>query len=348
MKKSVSSKGLVAFNAMLAGLAGISNGATYAAPFTGFDAMAAKPGTMTAFDASIQVEGNFIEALTTYATGWKPEPGVDELLGFITRPEKVGERFEYEQLTNVEAFLSNVDEDLRAKRSEFKELPPPTSTKVLAETTNRGLMMLVENKLFAQKGGNYYTGMIMQRLKLNKVRRAFALLSAAANNTAKTWDTTSGKDPDQDVETQLITAADSSGIRPNRVLYGETAWSKRRLSHRAQATAGGFASAAMTAEQVAQHLTVDGVLVGKARYASSASARAQVVANLVIMFNALASADLQDPTNVIDFWSPCDIGGGQYAVYQWSIGSKFTGIAVEHNEKLAAVSTLGVEKFTVS
>lgn len=341
MKRSISPKFLTAYNARLSTLAALAAAPVYAS-------LSEKPGVISAFNASIQVEGNFIEALTTYATGWKPEAGIDDLLAFITRAEKVGERFEYDQLTNVEAFLSSVDEDLRAKRSEFKEIPPPTSTKVQAATQNRGLQIIVENKDLAVKGAEYYVGMLMQRLKLNKVRRAFALLSAAANNTAKTWDTTAGKDPDQDVMSQLITAAAESGLRPNRVLYGETAWSKRSLAHRAQNTAGGFASASMNESQLAGLLQVDGVHVGKARYASSTSARSEVVSNLVIMFNALASADMQDPTNVIDFWSPCDIGGGQFAVYQWQIGAKFAGIAVEHNEKLVAVSDIGIEKFTVS
>ena len=78
------------------------------------------------------------------------------------------------------------------------------------------------------------------------LRRAIALLSAAATNTAKTWDTTAGKDPDSDVNTELVTAADLSGIRPSRVGFSDTSWSKRLLAHRAQNTAGGFASAAMT------------------------------------------------------------------------------------------------------
>jgi hypothetical protein len=337
-----SPKLLNAYNAKLASLACIALAPVYAGEAS--DA----PNMITAINAAIQVESNYIEALTTYATGWKPEQGIEALLAFIAPPRKVGERFEYEQLTNIEAFLSSVDEDLRAKRADFKSITPPTSTKVQAATKNRGLQIVVENRDIAIKGAEHYVSMLLQRLKLNKVRRAFALLSATANNTAKTWDTTAGKDPDQDVISQLITAAAESGIRPNRVLYGETAWSKRGLAHRAQNTAGGFASASMNEAALAGLLGVDEVLVGKARYASSASARAEVVSNLVIMFNALASESMQDPTNVVDFWSACDVGGGQFAVYQWSIGSKFTGIAVEHNELLAAVSDLGVEKFTVS
>lgn len=343
MKKfSVPAKVQLAYNAKWAAIGAIAAAGVYAPE------VSESPNLITAINAAVAVETNYIEALTTYATGWKPEQGIDELLRFIAPPRKVGERFEYEQLTNVEAFLSSVDEDLRAARSEFPQVQPPTATKVQARTANRGLQMIVENKEVAIKGAEHYVSMLMQRIKLNKVRRAFALLSATANNTAKTWDTTAGKDPDQDVISQLITAAAESGLRPNRVLYGETAWSKRSLSLRAQNNAGGYASAGLNEQQVAGLLGVDSVLVGKARYASSTSVRTEVVNNLVLMFSALDNESMQDPTNVVDFWSPCDMGGGQFCVYQWTVGSKFVGFAVEHYEKLAAVSDLGVEKFTVS
>ena len=37
------------------------------------------------------------------------------------------------------------------------------------------------------------------------------LVLAPATNTAKTWDTTAGKDPDQDVLTDLIAAVEKAG-----------------------------------------------------------------------------------------------------------------------------------------
>lgn len=340
--KSFSPRLVSAYNAKWAAIGSLINAPVFA------PAVTETPAGITAINASMTVEGNFIQALTTYATGWRAEQGIDDLLRFIAPARRVGERFEYEQLTNLEAFLSNTEEDLRAKGSQFKELPPPTSTKVLAETANRGLQLVIENRNVAVKGAEHYISMLMERIKLNKLRRAFALLSATANNTAKTWDTTAGKDPDQDVNDQLLTAAAESGLRPNRVLFGETAWGRRKKAHRAQNTAGGFASAKMSPEEVATELNVDAIHIAKPRYASSASVRAEVVGNLVVMFSALDNESLTDPTNVLDFWSPCDQGGGQFAVYQWQVGAKFTAFAVEHYEKLAAVSDLGVEKFTVS
>ena len=91
-----------------------------------------------------------------------------------------------------------------------------------------------------------FTPGLLMRLLRSELRRAITVASAAATNTAKTWDTTAGKDPDQDVLTDLIAAVDDSGVRPNRILYGDVAWNKRLIAHRAQSTSGGYASAGLT------------------------------------------------------------------------------------------------------
>lgn len=305
------------------------------------------PGVITEMNASLAVQQNFSEALTTYATGWRDEANLDRELRFFAPPVQVAERFEYAQHNNADAFRSDTSEDLRSRGADFPKVEM-NETKVNAKTENRGLQIVMELKDYNTPGkAEGAVASLLRRLKCNKLRRAIALLSAGANNTAKTWDTTAGKDPDQDVITELIAAAALSGMTPNRVGYGATAWSKRGLSHRAQNTAGGFASAGLTPESVAGILGVEEVLKSTARY-TSGSSRAEIVSNLVLMFMAIDNATENDPSNIKDFWSPCDIGGGQFAVYEWQIGSKLVGIAVEHNEKIALTSTLGIRQFTVS
>ena len=83
----------------------------------------------------------------------------------------------------------------------------------------------------------------MRRLLRNELRRAVAALTAVAGAaTAQTWDTTAGKDPDQDV----LTAADLGDRRQRHPaepggVNGEVAWNKRGLAHRAQNIAGAYA-----------------------------------------------------------------------------------------------------------
>ena len=160
---------------------------------------------------------------------------------------------------------------------------------------------------------------------------------------------------------ELATSMDATGIFPTRIGYGHTAWNKRKLSHRAQNTPGGYASAAYLESDLASFLGVDQVLVSKERYQSSASAKSQIVNNLVLMFVALSGGDMDDPSNIKRFVSPppnlYSSGDGQVAapagglnvnVYVNQVSAKLVDISVEHYSNVIMTSTTGIRQFTVS
>lgn len=301
---------------------------------------------VVAANASLFTESYFSEPLTGYAVGWRDSNDIEATLQFFAPEVRVPRKFEYREDTNAEEFYTE-DNDLRAIKGDFGSVEY-TSSKTVAKTENRGLKICVDLDEVADRENwrEFYTGKLLRRLRRNSLRRAIALLSAAATNTAKTWDTTAGKDPDQDVIGDLITGATLSGVAMNRVGYGDTAWSKRMLAHRTQNTAGGFASAGMTADQVAGLLGVDRVLVSKERY-STGGTKSEVVANLVLMFMAMEGMDAEDPSNIKRFISPTE-GGGPVRVYERQISAKMYEIVVEHYELTKITSTLGIRKFTVS
>ena len=301
-------------------------------------------------NASLLDQAFFSEPLTNYAVGFRDDADLDKALEFYAPVVPVSRKFSYAVFDNAEQFLSE-DDDARPLRTDFREVEY-TSTKALAATVNRGLQISVDLDEIdgLPNWEEMYTNKLLRRLKRNSLKRAVALLSAAATNTAKTWDTTAGKDPDQDVVLELIAAADLVGIRPNRIGYGDTSWSKRMLSHRAQNTAGGFSSSAFTPEALAGLLQVNEVQVTSARYTASATARTQIVANLVLMFLAEAGVDIDDASNIKRFitMGGSDQGGGQYQVYSQRVSAKRHVIAVGHYELTKITSTLGIRKFTVS
>lgn len=304
-------------------------------------------GTVSRINADLLTEGTYQESLTTYAVGY-PVGTLEADVEFLAPAVQVARRFDYKAFSNPEAFFSDTDEDLRSIGADFKEVEY-TKEEETAKTLNRGLMITLDADQVRDMPGweQMYTGMLVRRLLLNKARRAIALLSAAATNANKTWDATAGKDPDNDVLTDIVTAHTAAGVRPNRVAYGPTAWSKRLLAHRAQDNAGGYASAGLTQEQLAQFLAIEGVLVCEARYSTSLTAKAEALSNLVLMYNALAGATTEDPSNVKGFFSPCD-NGQRLMVHRWDVGAKKRCLAVEHYELLKITSTLGIRKQTVS
>lgn len=305
-------------------------------------------GAVALANAARFVEAHFSQPLTTYAAGWRDPSNLEAELEFFAPRVPVTRRFEYSEAINAEEFLSETVDDIRGIGADFKRVEYG-STKVDAKTDNRGLTMRVDLDQVAEKSGwqEMYTAKLIRRLRRGALRRAVVLLATAATNTAKTWDTTAGKDPDQDVLSELVTGTTASGIRPTRVGYGETAWAKRVLAHRAQSSAGGFGSAAMTEAQLAAWLAVDQVYKSTARYQSGAAAKTEVVANLVLMFTAMSGADTEDPSNIKRFVSPTE-SGGDLRVYVNQVSAKLFDITVEHYDAIKITSTLGIRKFTVS
>lgn len=292
------------------------------------------------------VESYYQQPLTDFAVGWR-DPSTEATLEALAPAVLTPHRFEYAEFINAEAFYSDTDDE-RAIGGDFKTVDY-TSTKTTAKLANRGLSIRID----LDNVGDFpnweidYTQRLLQRCLRNELRRAGSVASAGATNTAKTWDTSAGKDPDQDMLADLITGADLIGVRANTAIIGETAWSKRLLSHRAQATAGGFASAGKTTDELAAWLNLDRVVVSKERYASSSTAKTQIISNLVIFCVSNPGMSTEDPSNLKRFWAPCE-GGSKYRVFRHEIGPKIVVLTVEYYSLIKLVSSIGLRKFTIS
>jgi hypothetical protein len=304
---------------------------------------------VTEINASLIDQAYFSEPLTNFAVGFKDDLEVDAALEFYAPMVPVPRKFSYAVWDNAEEFLVDSDDD-RPIGADFKQVEY-ISTKVDAKTANRGLQICVDMDEVdgLPNWEEMYTQKLLRRIKRNSLKRAVALLSTAATDNAETW-SSGTDDPDIVLLADLITGADASGIRCNRVGYGDTAWSKRILAARRLATAGGFASAGMTTAELAAWLQVDEVQVTKARYTSSSTARTQIVANLILAFLASSGVDTEDPSNIKRFVSmgAGDQGGGQFQVYSQRVSAKRHIIAVGHYELTKITSTLGIRKVTVS
>jgi hypothetical protein len=315
-----------------------------------------RPGAVYLANESVFTQQYFDEPLTNYAVGWRDPNNIEETLEFFAPSVPVPRRFTYKSWTNVEEFLSEgTYDDLRAIGGEFPTVKY-TGTEVNARTDNRGLRIRVDLDEIADPnsalagGLPAYQARIVEKLKRrilrNSLRRAVTLLSAGAVVTAKTWNGTAGQDPDNDVLQQLVSAATQSGIRPNRVAWGDTAWSKRVLTHRAQNDAGGYASAGLTPEQVGMFLMAQ-AYVSRERFSAAGAGLAEIVGNLVFMFYALEGQDTEDPSNIKRFYSVTD-SGGPWRVYVQQVTSKLVDITVEHYELIKVTSLLGINQFTIA
>ena len=287
--------------------------------------------------------------LTGYTTGWSSGDGLEALLELLAPEVPTARRFSYKKAINAEAFLGEADDsDIRAIGAEFKQVTY-SGTEAEAKTYNKGLTVRIDldeeddDPMLEER----HTSALMKRLLRMEIRRAAALLEAASTNDAKTWGSAAPVDADMDVLAALILGADSSGVRANRVGFGENAWTKRLLTLRASDKAGAIANSGMTPEQLAGFLAVDNVFLVKERVQATKTTKANLLGtNAVYMFNAQSGGSKDDPSNVKRFVTR--MGGGKFRVYRHEVTAKLIDITVEHYSNIVATSTLGVRKLTIS
>jgi hypothetical protein len=310
-----------------------------------------EPGQVLFANDSRFLETYFSEPLTNYATGWRDPNNIEATLQFIAPAVPVGRRFEWKKAVNAEEFLSETIDDQRAIGSDFKRVEY-TGQDVSDKTINKGLTYIADlDNVGGPNWQNEKVGKLLRRLYRNEFRRGIVGLSGAATNTALTWDTTAGKNPDQDLKNDLLTATSASGIRPNRILYGDTAFNKRSLSYEGQTGATAFAQvAALNLDQLAARLMVDKIMISRERYQSGASAKSEIVSNLVFAFYAEDGVDTEDPSNIKRFVSAfsAEEGGGLVRIYVQQISSKLVAITVEHYSKIVVTFSTGIRQWTIS
>jgi len=286
---------------------------------------------------------NYSEALTAFTVGWKPQDNLIEMLDFIAPPIPVGRRFEFKRADNAQAFYSESD-DVRSIGAEFKRVQYNGSS-VNEKTLNKGLTIRVDHdEISDDDWQERYVQMLLQRLLRNELRRAINALETIAKPYADvSW--LDNENPDADIRNMLIDAGNESGVRPNRLLLGETAWDMRMSCLEKQNSAVAFKGSAMAQEELAGKFLLDGCKVMSARYQISQNTKAQIAGKNVYAFFAQNSISKDEPSNLKRFYTPTE-EGSPFRVY-CDETAKYTDITVEHYSSIVATSNLGVRKISI-
>ena len=304
-----------------------------------------RAGLLCAANESSFNQAFFSEPLTTFMVGWQDPDNLEEFLNFVAPEVECGRRFEYKKGKNNEVLLSESD-DVRALDADFKRVEVSGETG-LGITLNKGLTLFVDLDRVAgiPNWENRYSAWLWNRLMRNEVRRAINGLSSAATNVNKVWGTKA--DPDMDLMDAIDLSGDDVGLEPNRCVIGRSAWIKRCRAFRAQNSAGGFASSAMTPEQLAAWLGIESMRICKSRYQTSATAKSKILGDVALFFMAIDNAIPDDPSNIKRFRSNVD-GGGKMRVYRQERSSKIVSLSVEHYSNIIITTSGGIRKVTVT
>ena len=98
-------------------------------------------------------------------------------------------------------------------RAQAVDLLRAATTDSLTQVANRGLIMVLDKDELAEgvMTENDAVAYLTNRLKLNQIRRASALLIAAATDQARTW-TSGTRDADMDMITEVNNYQAAAGI----------------------------------------------------------------------------------------------------------------------------------------
>ncbi|PWM31605.1 MAG: hypothetical protein DBX55_02425 [Verrucomicrobia bacterium] len=285
----------------------------------------------------------FSSALTAYSTAWKDYAPLMAQLDFIAPAIPVGRRFEFKRSDNAQSFYSESD-DVRAIGSEFKRVRYDGES-VNEKTLNKGLTIRVDHdEVAGVDWQERYVEMLVTRLLRNELRRAIAALDTIASSAAssKTWSASSN--PDADIRAMLSAAANESGVRPNRLLFGEAAWDLRMTVYESQNNAVAFKAGSMTQAELAAKFLLESCAVISSRYQSSPSAKTQIAGSSIYAFYGQNTISKDEPSNLKRFYTPTE--EGVFRVY-CDEHAKYTDLTVEHYSSIIATSELGVRKITV-
>lgn len=286
---------------------------------------------------------HYSEALTAFSIGYKDPEDLGELLEFIAPSVPVGRRFEFKKATNAEAFLSETD-DVRAIGSSFKRVEY-TGTSVNEKTLNKGLTIRIDHdEIVGDDWQERYVQLLIQRLYRNELRRAIAVLDEASHKSTLSWNPKSN--PDADLRKSLVAATNISGIRPNRILFGEAAWDARATTYESKENSYFIRSADMSPKDLARKLLVNEAKIIGARYQSGPNTKSQIVGNSIYAYFAQNAVTKDEPSNLKRFVTPVD-SGGNFRVYMEE-HAKYTDISVEHYSNIVVTSNLGIEKISVT
>ncbi len=285
----------------------------------------------------------FSSALTQYSTAWKEFAPLMEQLDFIAPAIPVGRRFEFKRSNNAQAFYSETD-DVRAIGSEFKRVRYDGES-VNEKTLNKGLTIRVDHdEVAGVDWQERYVEILVTRLLRNELRRAISALDTISLGGTPATNWNSASNPDGDIRTMISAAADSSGVRPNRLLFGEAAWDLRMTVYESQNNAVAFKAGAMSQSELAAKFLLESCSVMSSRYQSAPNQKSQIVGSSIYAFYAQNTISKDEPSNLKRFYTPTE--DGAFRVY-CDEHAKYTDLTVEHYSSIIATSELGARKLTV-
>jgi hypothetical protein len=289
-------------------------------------------------NSSSYASSNLSEGLTAYAVGFTDKTNIDEQLEFIAPSVPSARVFEFRSLGESQSIISE-DDDERAPGADFK-IVTFKGSKTLGKLKNKGLTYVIDED-DRSMSDEQAVALLLRRIRMNELRRAFAVLDANDASAGAVWSPTTATNPLKDFRTAIEASATAAGFQPNRIAMGGLAasyfWSALEFNT-------GALSGIKTLADAAMRLEVDEIRTIKNMYATKKTTGAKTAAlgAVAYVFYAENGLSVEDPSAIKRFVGNTS-AGGKYAVYIEK-KNKLTYITVEHYSNVIATGGLGIRK----
>lgn len=304
-------------------------------------------GQVIAANASRFAAAHLSQPLTDYATGTMEASDLLAILNGLVPSVPVPRRFSFKKQTETEQFLAENGDDIRAVGAAFKRVEYSGDT-VDSRTFNKGLTIRIDHDEEDAEDPQLqerYTRMLTDRLLRAEINRVVSILDANDTNANLTWNPAGSPlvNPYTGLRASIRASLAATGVRPNKVVFGGTAWDY--LNDQVEASEGAFGTNELTPERLRAKLQVESVQVLDTYFQSSASAKSAALAGVIFCYYKQDNITRDDPSHIKRFVT--QVSGGPVRVYV-DEKDKFTDITVEHYSNIVATRTSGIRKNTVA
>lgn len=291
--------------------------------------------------AGFAVPVEFSQALTSFASALAGNMNSVELQRFVAPHVRVPQHFEYAVSDRLDAFRRPRLAEMNRPRGGEYPLVGSVATKEKASLQDFGLAVKIDKKDYTDELARAWVERMKRMISDALLEGTIDMLDAMAVETTLSIASLGSTSLDRAIEAELDEAS-TSGIRPNRILFGGQAWTTRKAWYESKALAGSTIPYPRTSLDFTQDMRAD-TRIMDALTLTDVNTLSMLAGNTIYAFFGQDAPSTEDPSNMKTGF------GGEDSVYH---GQNEQGtlhvLSVGTNKVLLPTCPKGVVKITLT
>lgn len=239
-----------------------------------------------------------MQALTTFSSGLVATLDSAALQKFVAPHMRVPDLFEYAVGDRFDQFARPKLAAMRRARGGEAPTVGLKTTKARGSLSEFALAVKIDKRDYTEEFARWQTERLRRMIEDALLEGTVAMLDAMAVETTISL-ASIGSDTtlDDAIEAELDDARADAGVRPNRILFGGSAWTRRKAWYNAKRLAGSTLDAPATPELFTQSVRAETKIMD-ALTLTDANALEMLAGDVIYAFYAQPSPGIDDPSNI--------------------------------------------------